>query len=105
MRVLREGELAVELVERDAVVGEVEEAVFFDGGFGELDEVRDDGRVGRIEEGEVDGVQAGPVEIFFCWFGWDPRWDGGLAGGGEWIERCCHLYLELSSAVGVFLFR
>lgn len=82
VRVLREGELAVQLLERDAVVGEVEEAVVLDGGLGQGDEVGDDGRIRRVEEGEVDGVDVGPVEVLLGGLGRDPGRDGRFAGGG-----------------------
>ena len=94
VRVLREGELAVQLREGDAVVGEIEEAVFFDGLLGEGDEVAYGVRVRGVEEGEVDCVQGCPVEGFGGGWRGDPFRDGGLAFRGWGIEGCCHVSFE-----------
>jgi hypothetical protein len=71
--------LSVKLLKADAVVGQVQEAVLLDGGLGQLDEVGDDLWIRGVQEGEVDGVEGGPVQVFFGGFWWVPGWDVGFA--------------------------
>lgn len=56
MQELRNPKLAMQLVQTNPIVNQIQEPVLLDSLLGPGDEGRDDGRVRGGEEGEVDGV-------------------------------------------------
>lgn len=72
----------MQLLQRDAVVLEEEEAVVADGDFDLLDEIVDDGGVVGVQEREVDGLECCEAFCLVGDWGTVPFWHGGFAGEG-----------------------
>lgn len=87
------------LLERDSIVGQIQETIVSNGLFGDLDQLCSYGGIRRVDEGELDGMELGIVQVLGRFRRWDPSRNLGFLRMIRGVERGGHSVSRMSLAV------